>query len=123
MSELARSPVGAAGPHGEAFSGRVGWGSRPALLVVDLVRAYTDPGGPFALPNSAAAVEATAALVAAAREAGHPLLWTVVRYSAGLADGGLFVRKVPALACFAGDAAGGWGVLSLAPETGEPVVV
>jgi maleamate amidohydrolase len=115
--------VGAAGPHGEAFSGRVGWGSRPALLVVDLVRAYTDPGGPFALPNSAAAVEATAALVAAAREAGHPLLWTVVRYSPGLADGGLFVRKVPALACFAGDAAGGWGELTLAPETGEPVVV
>ena len=34
-----------------------------------------------------------------------------MRYAAGLADGGLFVRKVPALASFAEDAAGGWGEL------------
>ena len=55
------------GPHGEAFSGRVGWGARPAVLVVDLVRAYTADGGPFALPDPGPAVAATAALVAAAR--------------------------------------------------------
>jgi maleamate amidohydrolase len=111
------------GPHGEAFSGRVGWGARPALLVVDLVRAYTEPGGPFALPGPGPAVAATASLVDAARAAGHPVIWTVVRYAAGLADGGLFVRKVPALAAFAEDAPGGWGALTLNPEPGEPVVV
>lgn len=110
-------------PHGAAFSGRVGWGSRPALLVVDLVRAYTDPGGPFALPDVGPAVDATASLVAAARAAGHPVMWTAVRYAAGLADGGLFVRKVPALAAFAEDAPGGWGALALPPEPGETVVV
>jgi maleamate amidohydrolase len=101
----------------------VGWGARPAVLVVDLVRAYTDPGGPFELPGAGSVVEATAALVAAAREAGRPVVWTVVRYARGLADGGLFVRKVPALACFAEDAPGGWGGLTLEPETGETVVV
>ena len=112
-----------AGPHGEAFSGRVGWGSRPAVLVVDLVRAYTADGGPFALPDPDPAVAATAELVAAARAGGHPVVWTVVRYAAGLADGGLFVRKVPALAAFAEDAPGGWGELTLSPRPGEPVLV
>jgi maleamate amidohydrolase len=112
------------GPHGSAFSGRVGWGARPALLVVDLVRAYTEPGGPFLLPAPAPAVTATAALVDAARAGGHPVVWTVVRYTAGLADGGLFVRKVPALAAFADDAEGGWGEIAapLKPERAEPVV-
>ncbi|WP_336031100.1 isochorismatase family protein [Geodermatophilus sp. FMUSA9-8] len=112
-----------AGPHGSAFSGRVGWGTRPAVLVIDLCRAYTEPGGPFALPDPAPAVEAARALVEAARAGGHPVVWTAVRYSAGLADGGLFVRKVPALAAFAEDAPGDWGRLALTPSPGEPVVV
>lgn len=110
------------GPHGTAFSGRVGWGERPALVVVDLVRAYTEPGGPFLLPDPGPAVRATAALVEAARSAGHPVVWTVVRYDRGLSDGGLFVRKVPALAAFADGADGGWGGLVLEPVPGEPVV-
>ena len=111
------------GPHGSAFSGRVGWGERPAVVVVDLVRAYTEPNGPFALPGPGPAVAATAQLVDAARAAGHPVVWTVVRYSPGLADGGLFVHKVPALAALAEDAEGGWGDLTLKPAPGEPVVV
>jgi maleamate amidohydrolase len=110
------------GPHGAAFSGRVGWGARAAVLVVDLVRAYTEAGGPFELPEPEPAVDATAELVAAARAAGLPVVWTVVRYTRGLADGGLFVAKVPALAAFAEDAEGGWGELVLAPEPDEPVV-
>ncbi len=111
------------GPHGAAFSGRVGWGERPAVVVIDLVRAYTEPGGPLLLPDPAPAVEAARALVDAARAAGHPVVWTVVRYAADLADGGLFVRKVPALAAFAEGAPGGWGGLVLDPAPGEPVVV
>jgi maleamate amidohydrolase len=90
--------------------------------VIDLVRAYTEPDGPFALPEPAPAVAATASLVDAARSAGFPVVWTVVRYTSGLADSGLFVRKVPALAAFAEDAEGGWGELTLKPVAGEPVV-
>jgi maleamate amidohydrolase len=93
------------------------------VLVIDLVRAYTEPGGPFLLPDPAPAVTATGALVEAARAAGRPVLWTVVRYTSGLADGGLFVRKVPALAAFAADAPGNWGALTLDPLPTEPVVV
>ncbi|MGY2065672.1 isochorismatase family protein [Blastococcus sp. SYSU DS0619] len=115
-------PEPAPGPHGSAFSGRVGWGRRPAVLVIDLVRAYTEPEGPFALPEPATAVVAVTALVDAARAAGYPVLWTGVRYGADLADGGLFVRKVPALAAFAAGAEGRWGDLALEPGPGEPVL-
>lgn len=110
-------------PHGSGFSGRVGWGTRPALLVIDLVRAYTHPDGPFALPEARAAVEATTELVETARAKHVPVYWTVVRYAPDLGDGGLFVRKVPALACFADDAPGNWGDLALEPDDGEVVVV
>jgi maleamate amidohydrolase len=92
-------------------------------VVIDLVRAYTSPDGPFALSDARAAVEATAELVETARDKDVPVYWTVVRYAPGLADGGLFVRKVPALACFAEDAAGDWGDLALEPDPGEVVVV
>jgi maleamate amidohydrolase len=114
--------VTAAGPHGAGFSGRVGWGASPAVLVIDLVRAYTDPGGPFALPDPGAAVLATGTLVEAARAGRRPVIWTVVRYAADLTDAGLFIRKVPALACFGEAAPGDWGALTLAPAPGETVV-
>ncbi|MYW96188.1 isochorismatase family protein [Amycolatopsis rubida] len=110
-------------PHGASFSGRVGWGRRPGLVVIDLVRAYTEADGPFALPDPVPAVETIASLVTAARAAGHLVVWTKVRYVPGLADGGLFVRKVPGLAAFAENAEGRWGELVLAPLPGEPVVV
>lgn len=111
------------GPHGTGFSGRVGWGAVPAVIIVDLCRAYTDPAGPFGLPDAGPAVAAAGGLVAAARTGGHPVVWTAVRYTAGLADAGLFARKVPALACFAADAPGDWGEPALEPAPGEPVVV
>ena len=107
-----------------AFSGRVGWGARPALLVIDLVRAYTQPDGPFALPDAQAAVDGHRG--AGRDRAGHGrarCYWTVVRYAAGLADGGLFVRKVPALAASPRTPPGDWGDLALEPEAGRVVVV
>ena len=109
-------------PHGAGFSGRVGWGTRPAVVVVDLVRAYTEPGGPFAL-DASVAVPSTAALVDAARAASVPVVWTEVRYTADMSNAGWFGRKVPALECFAAGAPGGWGELTLAPRDGEVVVV
>ncbi|MEJ2865729.1 isochorismatase family protein [Actinomycetospora flava] len=108
-------------PHGAPFAGRVGWGERPAVVVVDLVRAYTEPGGPFFL-DAPTVVGAGADLVDAARSAGVPVLWTVVRFAADMSDAGFFASKVPSLACFADGAPGGWGELALAPSAGEVVV-
>ncbi|MBO0200853.1 hypothetical protein, partial [Vibrio alginolyticus] len=32
---------------GRGFRGRVGFGARPALLIIDLIRAFTDPRSPL----------------------------------------------------------------------------
>lgn len=107
-----------------AFGGSLGWGARPALVVVDMMRAYFTPGSPFDL-GSRSAVDGCAVLLAAARSAGIPVLHTVVRYGAGAADAGLFVRKVPGLRVLAADAEGALGdvVAELAPAATEVVVV
>lgn len=81
------------------FSGRLGFGRRPAVLVVDVVRAYLTDGSPLRAPVENA-VAAAATLVSTARTAGVPVLFTAVRYQRGGADGGLFWRKVPALRVF-----------------------
>lgn len=88
----------------DPFGGRLAWGQRPALLVVDAVRAYTEPDGPLHIGTDApAVVAATAHLVATAHGHGVPVVWTTVRYRADGLDGGVFFRKVPVLGCFVGD--------------------
>jgi nicotinamidase-related amidase len=74
-------------------------GKRPALLVIDFVRAYLEPGSPlYAGVEDARA--AAVKLLAAARESGIPVMHTNVAYEPGGADGGVFFRKLPALASF-----------------------
>lgn len=74
-------------------------GRRPALLVVDFVRAYLEPDSPlYAGVEDARA--AAARLLASARKAGIPVMHTNVAYEPGGADGGVFFRKLPALASF-----------------------
>lgn len=94
MSDLQRSYAEA------GFAARLGAGARPAVLVVDLVRAYLDPDSPF-FADGEAARASTERLVDAARGAGHPVIFTTVRYQPGGADGGLFVQKVPTLMLYA----------------------
>lgn len=55
-------------------SSDIGFGSRPAILVVDLQRAFTDPRYPLGdLPMIHSATERTAALLSAARERDTPV--------------------------------------------------
>ena len=118
-------PAGGAGdPGGETFGGSLGWGQRPALLLIDMMRAYFTPGSPFDL-GSDAAVQGCAQLLTAARRAGRPVLHTVVRYRPGARDGGLFVQKVAALRVLAEDAPGDLGELvpELEPRPDEVVVI
>jgi maleamate amidohydrolase len=80
------------------LAARVGFGSRPALLVVDFIKAYTTPGSPlYAAPGVPNAVHASARLLQAARERNIPVIYTTVSYAPDGRDGGWFVRKVPAL--------------------------
>lgn len=81
------------------FSGRLGFGERPAVLVVDVVRAYLDRSSPL-YAGVEDAVASAARIVGAARAALVPVVFTRVEFAPGGADGGLFYRKVPALRVF-----------------------
>lgn len=81
------------------FSGRLGFGERPAVLVVDVVRAYLDRSSPL-YAGVEDAVASAARIVGAARAALVTVVFTRVEFAPGGADGGLFYRKVPALRVF-----------------------
>lgn len=92
MDALSRSYAG-------AFDGALQPGQRPALLIVDVVRAYLDPQSPL-YAAAEPALASNVRLVEAARQAGVPVIFTNVEYQAGGLDGGHFFRKVPALKAF-----------------------
>ncbi|MFJ3666886.1 isochorismatase family protein [Streptomyces sp. NPDC090106] len=105
------------------FGRRVGWGERPAVLLVDAVRAYADPASGLWLRTAQKALSAMAALASAAREAGAPVVFTAVHYEGDPAlDAPHFRRKVPGLDAFrAGGPFAGFTELC-APAEGDLVV-
>ncbi len=103
------------------FNRRLGMGHRPALVVVDLCRAYFETDSPLyaGVPEVA---ERCGELVAAARDVGIPVIWTRVEFEPGGADGGVFYRKVGALAVFdRGGPLGRW-LEGAEPAPGELVI-
>jgi nicotinamidase-related amidase len=110
------------------FAGKVGWGNKPALLLVDVCNAYWSKDSPLdtsANPESAAALASIASLVAAAREGRVPLIWTRVEYTEpDMSDAGIFYCKAPLLKVFLkGNESGleSW-VSGLEPQDSELVV-
>jgi len=79
------------------FDGRIGFGKRAAVLVVDFIRAYTTPGAPLYAAPVVEAVRQTVDVLATARRKGVLVIYTRVIYSPSGVDGGIFVQKVPVL--------------------------
>lgn len=104
-----------------AYDNRLGFGERPALILVDFVQAYFDEG--CALYASVEDALASALRVReAARAAGVPVIYTNVVYHDDGADGGVFYRKAPVLKNFiAGCPMGDWPS-GLQPAANELVI-
>jgi len=81
------------------FCGSLELGNRPALVLIDLARAYIDSSSPLYLGDESAFL-ANIELTKAARDAGIPVIFTRVEYMSGGGDGGLFYKKVAALSLF-----------------------
>jgi maleamate amidohydrolase len=75
-------------------SPRLGAGNRPAVLVVDFARGWTDPASPLA-GDFGAPVAAASELVAIARSHGVPVMFTTVAYEEDELDTVLMLRKTP----------------------------
>jgi maleamate amidohydrolase len=82
-----------------AFDGHLAFGNRPALLIVDFVMAYLDPASSL-YAGVEAALASNERLLAAAHQAGVPVIFTNVEYEPGGTNGGLFYQKIPALKAF-----------------------
>ena len=79
------------------FGQAAGVGERPAVIVVDLVRGFTDPACPLGAEMDDV-VAATRTLLDAARAGGVPVIFTTVVYDdANERAAAVFLRKVPAL--------------------------
>lgn len=85
------------------FDRRIGFGEKPAILVVDFVKAYITPGHPLYAQDVVTALKESKPLLDSARRNQIPIIFTKVQYQANLLDGGLFVKKIPVLQSFLPD--------------------
>ena len=105
----------------EGFHGRAGRGSRPALVVVDVNRGFTDPASPLVC-DLGDAVASIARLLESFRSARLPVSFTTVAYDeTGRQAAEAFIVKVPALLTL--EAGSEWVEIDprVAPAPGEPV--
>ncbi|MDG6103660.1 isochorismatase family protein [Dactylosporangium aurantiacum] len=108
---------------GAGFARRLGWGERPALLLVDPVLAYLSPGSPLFCATAAAALTAMTSLLGAARAGGRPVAFTAVGFAdETCAEAPLFATKVPGLRVFADGSPLAALPPELAPAPGDLVV-
>lgn len=104
-----------------AFDGQLAFGKHPALLIVDFVMAYLDKASPL-YAGAEEALASTERMLAAARSARIPVIFTNVVYRPDGADGGLFYQKIPALRVFVKGSPLGAFPSSLEPINGEQVI-
>lgn len=103
------------------FGRSLAWGRHPALIVVDFARAYLEPSSPL-YAGVEDALAATERVLAAARRAGIPVVFTTVCFQPGGVDGGVFYRKVAALKVFEEDSPLAELPPSLARRPGELLI-
>lgn len=103
------------------FDGDLGFGSKPALILIDFVEAYFDKNSGLYAGVEETLVNALA-LRDAARRAGILTIYTNVSYAPSLIDGGRFTQKVAPLANFVtGHPMGAWPE-GLVPEENELII-
>jgi len=107
------------------FQRRVGYGTRPALLVIDMANAWTRPDYPFTCDNMEEIIPANRALLEAAREKRIPVVFTSTAYrnpTGPHPDTGLWHLKIPTEILSEGSEATAIDD-RLAPEPGEQVIL
>ncbi len=80
----------------KGLGGRIGWGARPAVIVVDVTNGFTDPGSPVGA-DLAEVIAETNRVLDVARKSGVPVIFTSIAYEDPDIEGGHWVRKIPAL--------------------------
>ena len=82
--------------YGSNSGARLGFGANPAIVVIDMTKAFTSTAYKVGCEQDGT-VAAIADLMAAARPQSVPVFFTQIAYLPDGSDGGMFVKKVPAL--------------------------
>jgi len=104
------------------LGGRAGLGERPAMIVIDMSLAFTDPEGPLRCDLDGT-VSGIARLLDSARESGVPIIYTTVAYGEReRVSARAMLRKMPA--SLAIEPGSRWVEIDerIAPREGEPVI-
>ncbi|MFK7830458.1 MAG: isochorismatase family protein [Congregibacter sp.] len=104
-----------------AYDNRIGFGQRPALILVDFVRAYFDPDCEL-YADVQPELDSALRLRDAARTAGIPIIYTNVEYdTVGLMGGRFFQKAMPLHNFLKGSPMGAWAD-GLLPYDNEIVI-
>lgn len=81
----------------QGFGNRIGFGKKPALLIIDFINGFNDPDA-FGGGNIQDAIDNTAELLAVARHMDLPIVYTSHVYAEDGSEDGVFNLKSPGLA-------------------------
>ena len=105
----------------QGFGEPLGFGKRQALLIVDFINGFLDPehlgGG-----NIADSAHRTVPLLAAARAAGVPVIFTRIVYAEDGSNAGVWCEKVPRLKTLTESSPASHVIRELEPRSGEYVL-
>lgn len=101
-------------------SGRVGFGKRPALIIVDATNGFTDPASPLG-SESTAELAVIERLITAFRARGLPIAYTVNAYKQA-SEASVFREKIPLLNLLVADTPIAQIAASIAPRPGDIVI-
>ena len=106
------------------FQRRIGYGARPALVIIDLANAWTRPGYAFTCDDMDVIIPTNQALLKAARAKRIPIIYTTTAYQdpkGARSDTGLWHLKIPAETLLE-NSEGAAIDERIAPEEGEMVI-
>ncbi|WP_156878951.1 N-carbamoylsarcosine amidohydrolase [Oceanobacter kriegii] len=79
------------------WDGKVGFGNKAALVLIDFLQGYVTEGSPLYAPMVKTAVANTVPLLEQARANGMDVIHTRILYHPGFADGGIWLQKAPVM--------------------------
>jgi maleamate amidohydrolase len=105
----------------QGYGKRIGFGTRPALLIIDCMNSFKDPAL-FGSPEMVEAMAKASKLLAAARDAKIPVAHTRHLFAKDGSDLGMFARKLPSQAMLTEDDPSSQIADEVAPRPSEIVV-
>lgn len=106
----------------KGFARRVGFGRRPAVLVIDFINGFTDPASPLG-SDVTGAIEQTNRLIEAGRASAIPVFFSTIRYDdERCADAGLWLSKIVGLSVLATTGPGCDVDLRLSRQASDPII-